>query len=134
MVWEFNKIKKMKKILAKKMKAVNTAENDSYRIKRDIEENEEDLKFEEDEEEAGRMRSELEGLYSELKKDNRRMDALRQGIRPFESNFERSKDALQNFFSEVLQNAGLLESDDTISQSQSGVEAIADGENNSGIR
>ncbi|KAK3174664.1 hypothetical protein OEA41_001910 [Lepraria neglecta] len=129
MVWEFNKVKKTKKILAKKMKAINTAENDSYRIKRDIEENEDNLKFEEDEEEAGRIRSELEGLYSELKKDNRRMDALRQGIRPFESNLERSKDALQNIFGEVLQNVGLLESDDTISQSQSGVEAIADGEN-----
>lgn len=119
----------MKKILAKKMKAINTAENESYRIKIDTEDNEDNLKFEEDKEEADRMRPELEGLYSELKKDNCRMDALRQGIRPFESNLERSKDALQNIFNEVLQNAGLLESDDTISQSQSGVEAIADDEN-----
>ena len=107
----------MKKILAKKMKAINTTENDSYRIKIDTEDNEDNLTFEEDKEEADRMRPELEGLYSELKKDNCRMDALRQGIRPFESNLERSKDALQNIFNEVLQNAGLLESDDTISQS-----------------
>ena len=43
----------MKKILAKKMKAINTAENDSYRIKIDTEDNEDNLTFEEDKKQIG---------------------------------------------------------------------------------
>lgn len=105
MLATFNEIKEANEDIAKTVKKLKAAERESRDLIIDIEEAEEKLGDAQDEDNADETKLELEKLQLKLQKNAKRMNVIKKGMWPFESNLRRSTEEFQNLFGDVLQAA-----------------------------